>query len=80
MSLGEQSSSCRASTLRGTAERAGRPQLRELLAWYDDVLARVAAGALVAPGVAERLGEEREFTARLLGLLDAGEESSQARE
>jgi hypothetical protein len=53
-----------------------RPQLRELLAWYDDVLGRIAAGALVAPGVIERLGEEREFTARYLELLDAGEESS----
>jgi hypothetical protein len=57
-----------------------RPQLRELVAWYDDVLGRVAAGALVAPGVAERLGEERDFTARLLELLDAGEESSKATE
>jgi hypothetical protein len=57
-----------------------RPQLRELLAWYDDVLGRIAAGALVAPGVAERVGEEREFTARYLELLDAGEESSQATE
>jgi hypothetical protein len=57
-----------------------RPQLRELLAWYDDVLGRIAAGALVAPGVAERLSEERDHTARLLELLDAGEEGSQARE
>jgi hypothetical protein len=54
--------------------------LRELLAWYDDVLGRIAGGALVAPGVAERLGEEREFTARYLELLDAGEESSLATE
>jgi hypothetical protein len=57
-----------------------RPQLRELVAWYDDVLGRVAAGALVAPGVAERLGEERDFTVRLLELLDAGEQSSKATE
>jgi hypothetical protein len=57
-----------------------RPQLRELLAWYDDVLGRIAAGALVAPGEGERLGEEREFTARYLELLDAGEESSLGRE
>jgi hypothetical protein len=57
-----------------------RAQLRELLAWYDDVLGRIAAGALVAPGVAERLAEEREFTARYLELLDAGEQSSQATE
>jgi hypothetical protein len=26
-----------------------RPQLREMLVWYDDVLGRIAAGALVAP-------------------------------
>jgi hypothetical protein len=57
-----------------------RPQLRELLAWYDDVLGRIAVAALVAPGVAERLSEERHFTARFLELLDAGEESSQATE
>jgi hypothetical protein len=57
-----------------------RPQLRELVAWYDDVLGRIAAGALVAPGVAERLSEERDLTARLLELLDAGEESSNATE
>jgi hypothetical protein len=57
-----------------------RPRLRELLAWYEDVLGRIAAGALVAPGVAERLSEERDHTARLLELLDAGEEGSQARE
>jgi hypothetical protein len=56
------------------------PQLRELLAWYDDVLRRVAAEPLVAPGVAERLSEERDFSARLLELLDAGEGSSQATE
>ena len=42
------------------------------------VLGRITAGAIVAPGVAERLGEERDFTARYLELLDAGEESSQA--
>jgi len=52
-----------------------RPHLRELLAWYDDVLGRIAAGALVAPGVAERLGEERD-----LELLDTGEQSPQAAE
>jgi hypothetical protein len=57
-----------------------RPQLRELLGWYDDVLGRIAAGALVAPGVAEHLSEERDLTARFLELLDAGEEGSQARE
>ena len=56
-----------------------RPQLRELLAWYDDVLGRIAAGALVAPDLAERLAEEQDFTARYLELLDAGEEDSRAR-
>jgi hypothetical protein len=55
-----------------------RPQLRELLAWYDDVLQRIASGALVEPGVAERVSEEREFAARHLELLDADEESPQA--
>ena len=57
-----------------------RPQLREMLAWYDEVLGRIAAGALVGPGVAERLREEQSLTARYLDLLDAGEESSQATE
>jgi hypothetical protein len=57
-----------------------RPQLRELLAWYDDVLERVVAGALVAPGVAERLREERDFTARFLEFMNAGEQSYQAME
>jgi hypothetical protein len=57
-----------------------RPQLRELLAWYDDVLERIASGALVEPGVVEHLSEEREFAARHLELLDAGEESRQATE
>jgi hypothetical protein len=57
-----------------------RPQLREMLAWYEDVLERIAAGALVGPGVAERLREEQNLTARYLDLLDAGEESSQPTE
>ena len=57
-----------------------RPQLRELLAWYEDVLERIAAGALVEPGIAERVSEEREFAARHLELLDADEESPQATE
>jgi hypothetical protein len=57
-----------------------RPQLREMLAWYDDVLERIAAGALVGPGVAERLREEQNLTARYLDLLDVGEESSQTTE
>ena len=57
-----------------------RPQLREMLAWYDGVLGRIAAGALVGPGVAERLREEQNLAARYLDLLDAGEENSQAAE
>lgn len=57
-----------------------RPQLREMLAWYDDVLERIAAGALVGPGVIERLREEQNLTAGYLDLLDAGEESSEATE
>ncbi len=57
-----------------------RPQLRELLAWYEDVLGRIAAGALVGLGMAERLREEQNLTARYLELLDAGDESSQAME
>jgi hypothetical protein len=32
-----------------------RPQLREFLAWYEEVLGRVEAGAVVAPGEQERL-------------------------
>ena len=50
-----------------------RPQLRVLLVWYDDVLQRIASGALVEPGVAEHVTEEREFAARHLELLDADE-------
>ena len=57
-----------------------RPQLRELLAWYEDVLERIASGALVEPGVAEGLSEERELAARHLELLDADEESPAATE
>jgi len=51
-----------------------------LLTWYDEVLERIASGALVEPGVGERLTEEREFTVRHLELLDADEESSPATE
>jgi hypothetical protein len=35
-----------------------RPQLREFLAWYEEVLGRIEAGAVVAPGEQERLTEE----------------------
>jgi len=51
-----------------------------VLAWYDDVLQRIASGALVEPDVAERLSEARQFAARHLELLDADEESPQATE
>jgi hypothetical protein len=54
--------------------------LRGLLAWYDDVLERISSGALVEPGVVERLGQEREFAARHLELLDAAGESPQGPE
>jgi hypothetical protein len=48
-----------------------RPQLRELLAWYEEVLGRIAAGAVVAPGEQERLTEEASGVAHLLDLLDS---------
>ena len=40
-----------------------RPQLREFLAWYEEVLGRIEAGAVVAPGERERLTEEEEASA-----------------
>ena len=49
-----------------------RPQLREFLAWYEEVLGRIASGALVAPGEQERLTEEASAVAHLLDLLDSG--------
>jgi hypothetical protein len=55
-----------------------RPQLREFLAWYEEVLGRIEAGAVVAPGEQERLTEEASAVAHLLDLLDssAGEPAS----
>jgi hypothetical protein len=50
--------------------------LRELLAWYDDVLGRIAAGRSWRPAWPSAWGKSGEFTARYLELLDAGEESS----
>jgi hypothetical protein len=47
-----------------------RPQLREFLAWYEEVLERIESGALVAPGEQERLTEEASAVAHLLDLLD----------
>ena len=48
-----------------------RPQLREFLAWYEEVLGRIQAGAIVAPGERERLTEEASAVAHLLDLLDS---------
>jgi hypothetical protein len=48
-----------------------RPQLREFLAWYEEVLGRITSGALVAPGERERLTEEASAVAHLLDLLDS---------
>jgi hypothetical protein len=48
-----------------------RPQLREYLTWYEEVLGRVESGAVVAPGEQERLTEEASAVAHLLDLLDA---------
>lgn len=49
-----------------------RPQLREFLAWYEEVLERIESGAVVAPGEQERLTEEASAVAHLLDLLDSG--------
>jgi hypothetical protein len=48
-----------------------RPQLREYLAWYEEVLVRFEEGAIVAPGEQERLTEEASAVAHLLDLLNA---------
>jgi hypothetical protein len=48
-----------------------RPQLREFLAWYEEVLGRIESGAVVAPGEQERLTEEASAVAHLLDLLDS---------
>jgi hypothetical protein len=50
-----------------------RPELREFLAWYEDVNAKIDAGAVVAPGERERLVKEAQLVTRLLGLLEAEE-------
>jgi hypothetical protein len=46
-----------------------RPQLREFLTWYEEVLGRIESGAVVAPGEQERLTEEASAVAHLLDLL-----------
>ena len=48
-----------------------RPQLREFLAWYEEVLGRIEAGAVLAPGEKERLTAEASAVAHLLDLLDS---------
>jgi len=48
-----------------------RPQLREFLAWYEEVLGRIESGAIVGPGEQERLTEEASAVAHLLDLLDS---------
>jgi hypothetical protein len=48
-----------------------RPQLREFLAWYEEVVERIEAGAIVEPGEQERLTEEASAVAHLLDLLDS---------
>jgi len=48
-----------------------RPRLRELLAWYEEVLGRIDSGAIVEPGEQERLTEEASAVAHLLDLLDS---------
>jgi hypothetical protein len=48
-----------------------RPQLREFLAWYEEVLGRITAGAVVEPGEQERLTEEASAVAHLLDLIDS---------
>ena len=53
-----------------------RPQPRELLAWYEEVLGRIESGAIVAPGEQARLTEEASAVAHLLDLLDSGAEES----
>ena len=49
-----------------------RPQLRELLAWHEEVLGRIESGAIVAPED-ERLTVEASAVAHLLDLLDSSE-------
>jgi hypothetical protein len=48
-----------------------RPLLREFLVWYEEVLGRIEAGAIVAPGEQERLTAEASAVAHLLDLLDS---------
>jgi len=53
-----------------------RPQLREFLAWYEEVLGRIEAGAIVGPGEQARLTEQASAVAHLLDLLDSSADES----
>jgi hypothetical protein len=53
-----------------------RPQLREFLMWYEEVLGRIESGAVVAPGEQERLTVEASAVAHLLDLLDSSADES----
>jgi surfactin synthase thioesterase subunit len=53
-----------------------RPELREFLSWYEEVLGRIESGAIVAPGEQERLTEEASSVAHLLDLLDSSADES----
>jgi hypothetical protein len=55
-----------------------RPQLREFLAWYEEVLGRIESGAIMAPGEKERLTEEASAVAHLLDLLDSRARDAEA--
>jgi hypothetical protein len=50
-----------------------RPQLREMLAWYEGVLERIASGALVPDGDEETLRAEAQMVNNLLAMLDSAE-------
>jgi hypothetical protein len=68
---GPDPTSSRESPTLGKVRPDIRPQLREFLAWYEEVLGRIEAGAVVAPGEQERLTEEASAVAHLLDLLDS---------
>ena len=55
----------------GNARPEIRPQLREFLAWCEEVLGRIESGAIVAPGEQERITAEASAVAHLLDLLDS---------
>ena len=46
-------------------------QLREFIAWSEEVLGSIESGAIVAPGEQERLMAEASAVAHLLDLLDS---------